>query len=109
MRTETDRAALDYWDALSAAWGFPPPRTPSDEDVRWFRRSIAPVTESRGVTCGALLLGVTPVLASLPWQRNASLVALDWSSGMLQNVWVPPQGLAWATTDYEHEIALPKG
>jgi SAM-dependent methyltransferase len=95
VRSESDRAALAYWRTISSAWSITPPRKPGPEDLAWYRRELAAVLQP-GARSDALLLGVTPELAGLPWPASASLVSVDWSPAMLRNVWSPPRDVRWA-------------
>jgi SAM-dependent methyltransferase len=88
-----DRHNLAYWSGLSGKWSVSPPLAPVEDDLAWFRRQIHRLGEA---PLHVLLFGVTPGLATLAWPRGTTLVALDWSSGMLRDVFprqgVPPGG-----------------
>ena len=96
MIRENDRAALLYWDAIAGAWRIPPPLSPSAEDVLWFENNTGCLEMDPPPAPAALLLGVTPAIANMRWPRDTSLVAIDWSQGMLQSVWARPEGRVWA-------------
>lgn len=97
MRTDADRAALEYWNGFSGAWQHvPAPLAPAEDDVRWFELQLRSTQRAGGSEARALLLGVTPAIANLRWPADCVLVAMDWSRGMLRNVWVQPRSLAWA-------------
>lgn len=78
-----DRRNLPYWASLSGKWTVAPPLAPCDEDLRWFQRQVGRLGHR---PLRALLFGVTPGLARLAWPIGTALAALDWSEGMLRNV-----------------------
>jgi SAM-dependent methyltransferase len=74
-------------------WRFAEPIAPAGEDLGWFERELARLSASPGVTSvRALLLGVTPGIATMRWPGATSLVAVDWSEAMFQHVW-PREGI----------------
>jgi SAM-dependent methyltransferase len=80
-----DRSALPYWDARSARWRVSTPISPLPDDIRFYEANAAwHAGEAGGFD--ALLLGVTPAIASMRWPVGTRLVALDWSDGMHRNV-----------------------
>jgi SAM-dependent methyltransferase len=83
-----ERSARSYWDRIALRWRIAEPLAPGREDIDWF--------EDRTVRYGstsnrALLLGVTAGIATMRWPAATTLVAVDWSPGMLKNVW-PAEG-----------------
>lgn len=82
------RSARDYWDRIALRWRIAEPLAPGREDISWFEHR----TERYGrVGTRAALLGVTAAIATMRWPEAAMLVAIDWSPGMLKNVW-PVEG-----------------
>ena len=81
-----DRSALPYWDARAAGWNIAPPLAPGAEDVRFYEECASRTRDATGAL-DALLLGVTAPIAAMGWPAGTRLVALDWSAGMLRNVW----------------------
>jgi SAM-dependent methyltransferase len=79
-----DRTARSYWDEIALRWRIAEPLAPGRTDVDWFERQAA-----RHATGGtrALLLGVTAGIATMRWPAGSRLVAADWSTNMLKNVW----------------------
>jgi len=104
--TDTDRASLYHWNNLAQVWRsappFGPPLAPSAEDLAWFEARIRLSPEA-----GALLLGVTPALASMNWPRATRLTAVDWSWRMLRNVWAFPEATVRAARTCADWRALP--
>jgi len=79
-----ERSARLYWDRLALRWRIAEPLAPSREDIGWFEHW----TERYGHNATrAVLLGVTAGIATMSWPNATKLVAVDWSSGMLKNVW----------------------
>jgi len=80
-----DRSALPYWEARSARWQVSTPISPLPDDIHFYEANAA---RDAGEAAGsdALLLGVTPAIATMRWPVGTRLVALDWSQGMLRNV-----------------------
>jgi SAM-dependent methyltransferase len=80
-----ERSTRSYWDRIAQRWRIAAPLAPAKEDVDWFQQQVAGHDAVR-----ALLLGVTRSLATMRWPAGASLVAADWSLGMLKQVWLTP-------------------
>ena len=82
-------ALVSYWSGLASNYAtLGPPLRPSDEDLRCFESSIANWAGTHpGVFIRAVLLGVTPDIASMRWPENSSLVAFDRSDAMIGGVW----------------------
>ena len=84
-RPAYDRSALPYWEARSARWQVSTPISPLPDDIRFYEANAARYAgEAAGMS--ALLLGVTPAIATMRWPASTRLVALDWAGGMLRNV-----------------------
>lgn len=77
-----------WWDRIQA------PLRPHRSDVQDMERTVARVAGELGATeLKALLLGVTPEFAGMAWPQETTLVAVDRSQGMIDNIWprsVPP-------------------
>jgi len=84
-RPAFDRSALPYWEARSRHWRVSTPISPLPEDIHFYEANAA---RDAGEAAGssALLLGVTPAIATMRWPAGTRLVALDWAEGMLRNV-----------------------
>jgi SAM-dependent methyltransferase len=74
-----DRSARANWERLALRWRIVEPLAPGAEDQDWFERNAAAHAAGR-----ALLLGVTGRLAAMRWPRSTTLLAVDWSRGMLR-------------------------
>ncbi|HVJ22074.1 MAG TPA: class I SAM-dependent methyltransferase [Polyangiaceae bacterium] len=70
-----------WWDRIGT------PLRPCPQDVEIFERLVS---ERCPVSPRALLLGVTPEIASMRWPAGTSLLAVDRSQGMIDNVWPRP-------------------
>ena len=79
-----DRSALAYWEARSRRWIVSTPISPLPDDVHFYERCAA--RHAADAPLRALLLGVTPAIATMRWPKGTHLVALDWAEGMLRNV-----------------------
>lgn len=84
-RSALDRSALAYWESRSTRWRVSTPISPGAEDVRFYEANAAR-RAGEELELRALLLGVTPAIATMRWPAGARLFALDWSEGMLRNV-----------------------
>jgi SAM-dependent methyltransferase len=83
-----DRGALEYWEALAGKWRIVPPLAPSSDDVSYYEESVRDFTNHRGgAPLDALLLGVTPAIATMRWPGKTSLIAVDWAANMFRHVW----------------------
>src|SRR5262245_61954580 len=87
--TPADSTPTDHWPAHARQWSkVDRPLRPGPEDVavgeaeaaRWQR-------ERPGARLRALLLGVTPELATLGWPEGTALTAVDRSAEMIGYVW----------------------
>lgn len=79
-----DRSALAYWETLAGRWRIAPPLAPCGEDIAYYE---ARVPDLGGGAVDALLLGVTPAIATMCWPAGTSLVAVDWAMGMIRAAW----------------------
>lgn len=89
-----DRSKLAYWDLRAtrpAGRPLPAPIRPAGEDIEFWESRLRAHGGHRE-QIHALLLGVTPALATLRWPVPTSLLAMDWSAGMIRRVW-PVTGL----------------
>ena len=86
------------WDGWARAWHLVvPPARPAPEDVATFERIVkerCPAPAGRPTR--ALLLGVTPEIATMRWPEATRLLALDLSEAMIRHVW-PRDGARNAT------------
>jgi SAM-dependent methyltransferase len=74
------------WATHARHWGLlGPPLRPSPEDIATIERVARGVNARR-----ALLLGVTPEIATCAWPDRAELVAVDSSEAMIASVWPAP-------------------
>jgi len=86
--TDEDSAGIirRHWNSVASAWRhFGPPLRPCNEDIEIFRGFAAKY--SGASASEALLLGVTPEIASMEWPRPCRLTAIDRSAEMVQVVW----------------------
>ncbi len=79
----------DYWENVSRHWDdLRPPRRPAPQDVALFERFAAGgFAGARSARPRALLLGVTPEIATMRWPAGTQLLALDGSAAMIRHVW----------------------
>jgi len=88
VQTTADQAARAYWESRARDWRVSPPLTPAPEDIAWYEGKVADC--ARALASGplrAILLGVTPGIATMTWPSGTSLLAVDWARGMLRHVW----------------------
>jgi SAM-dependent methyltransferase len=86
------RVQPSHWNEYARRWQLiGPPLRPGRVDVEHVSRSVSCHRTLREASCRdpepALLLGVTPELASISWQPPFELLAVDKSEGMLAAVW----------------------
>jgi uncharacterized protein YbaR (Trm112 family)/SAM-dependent methyltransferase len=84
-----DKAFADRWEQFSLNWDtFQPPLRPAPQDIDLLERLVG---EALGGACSvrprALLLGVTPEIATMRWPAGTQLLAADSSEPMIRNVW----------------------
>jgi SAM-dependent methyltransferase len=101
-----------YWSSLARAYAMlGPPLRPSREDVRHMECTVAAWARSCYRTrIDALLLGVTPDIANMPWPDNTRLTALDSALPMVKAVWpasIPQK--RWAACGSWQELPLATG
>jgi SAM-dependent methyltransferase len=74
------------WQQHWLRWDhFEPPLRPQASDIEHMERTLAELPTRRPLR--ALLLGVTPEIATLRWPAGTQLTAVDRSPGMIRNVW----------------------
>jgi SAM-dependent methyltransferase len=80
----------ERWDRYARDWHrVGPPLRPCPADVAVYEEAVRECSAPR-----ALLLGVTPEIATMRWPAGTELIAIDGSAGMIQHVW-PRKGGAW--------------
>ena len=79
----------DYWENVSRHWDdLRPPRRPAPQDIALFERLVAEgFARAHSARPRALLLGVTPEIATMHWPAGTQLLALDGSAAMIRHVW----------------------
>lgn len=90
--TDSSRQAdpwADRWEELSHRWDdLGPPIRPALEDNELLHRLVREELAASGRPHPrALLLGVTPEIATMSWPAGTRLLALDSSEAMVRNVW----------------------
>ena len=87
-----------FWEREWLWWHrLAPPLRPAAEDIEILARLIALSCGARGITQPeAVLLGVTPEIASMQWPGGTRLLAIDRSQGMIDHIW-PKHPFAGAT------------
>lgn len=85
----------EIWNRHSFQWQkVGSPLRPCGQDVELLRRAVAEKCGNRGwVWPRALLLGVTPEIATMPWPEGTRLLALDCHRGMIAGVWPRDQSM----------------
>ncbi len=80
---------VELWEKWSEKWlGFKPPARPAPEDVALFERFVDEAcAQTPPPGPGALLLGVTPEIATMHWPQSTRLLAIDFSEAMIRRVW----------------------
>jgi len=79
----------NFWDKHAARWNaLGAPLRPSPEDIETMQDAVARhhAAAARPATA-AVLLGVTPEIATMHWPRPATLRAFDRNSSMIESVW----------------------
>lgn len=88
MQTAADEAARAYWESRARDWRVSPPLTPAAEDIAWYEAMAAACARAAAARpLRAILLGVTPGIATMRWPKGTSLLAVDWAQGMVAHVW----------------------
>lgn len=86
------------WDNYARDWHLvAAPLRPSAEDLAIYERAIGGWQAGRARAPRALLLGVTPEIATMRWPSDTQLLAIDRSGGMIEHVWparAAPHGAA---------------
>ncbi len=77
----------DHWNRHARQWNrVGSPLRPCDEDIRLARELIGAGEKDAGSPRHAVLLGVTPELASMDWPRGTRLTAVDRCMEMIRGV-----------------------
>lgn len=91
-------ASSTRWDNYARDWHLVgAPLRPAPEDLAIYENAAAAWQAERRRAPRALLLGVTPEIATMRWPAGTGLVAIDRSAGMLRHVWpasAAPHGAA---------------
>ena len=99
MVAVAENSASSYWAGLARAYAeLHPPLRPSGEDIQFVEETVAAYAcEHPDTRIQALLLGVTPDIATMRWPASSSLLAIDSSGAMVQAVWIGDvAGKRWA-------------
>jgi SAM-dependent methyltransferase len=100
----------DQWIKNARQWSLVgPPLRPSAEDVRVVEDALRHTRPAGSAGLRAMVLGVTPELATLRWPAATSLVSIDKSAPMIRSVW-PRSGVpAGASAVHGDWRAMPLG
>ncbi len=78
---------LSHWNKHAQHWRYvKAPLRPCPEDIALFGRALAECFPTQTIL-DALMLGVTPELASAHWTPPLNLIAVDNTLAMIQSVW----------------------
>lgn len=107
-----DPVARAFWDSLAKV---PPgrilvePVAPSAEDIGLLEARLRVLAAEAGRPLRALMLGATRAIAEMRLPEEASLLAADWSIGMLRHWWRarPSSGLRAAVLSEWRRLPLP--
>jgi len=97
--------ALDHWNRMARLWSLlGPPLRPCPEDVA-IAESVAHAWREAHATAPlhAVILGVTPELATMHWPEGTVLLGIDESAAMIDGIWPregTPPGSTAATGDW---------
>jgi len=76
----------DIWQGRTRWSDVGPPLRPGPHDVALLQRLVAEAMAGRSRR-DAILLGVTPEIATMTWPAGTRLIAIDSSPGMIDRVW----------------------
>jgi SAM-dependent methyltransferase len=86
-----DERSERVWEALAAQWTQrTPPARPAPADTAVLQRLVGETLEGCPAP-RALLLGVTPEIATMRWPSGTRLLAIDASAAMIRKVWPAPK------------------
>ncbi len=79
----------EFWEKISLHWDDrTPPARPAPEDTAILESFVGEALgETHGAAPRALVLGVTPEVATMRWPGGTRVLALDSSRAMIRNVW----------------------
>lgn len=105
-RVQADQSG--HWNKHAAQWQHVgPPLRPTAQDVALLERLLRDWWAGRDTGAPqALLLGVTPEIASMDWPAGTRLLAVDRCQGMIAGVWQAP-ALAQAEVQCADWLDLP--
>lgn len=84
-----------HWNRIARNWHLVgAPLRPGGADIELFRAAVERHAAELGRTLNALILGVTPELATLAWPAGTTLHALDGSAAMIESLWRGERGRA---------------
>ena len=81
--------SVRFWEQQWSWWHrIAPPLRPAAQDIDILVRLVTQWCATRRCERpAALLLGVTPEIASMRWPRGTRLIAVDRSQGMIEHIW----------------------
>lgn len=80
--------SADFWEHQWLWWDrMAPPLRPSPEDIALLEQMLDDERDKIARPLRALLLGVTPEIASMRWPAGTRVLAVDRSQGMIDHVW----------------------
>ncbi|TVQ27741.1 MAG: class I SAM-dependent methyltransferase [Spirochaetaceae bacterium] len=83
-----------HWSKFAQMWSrIGPPLRPPGEDVALVKRLVTEWSRANGAPRG-LIMGVTPEYYSFGWPDGSSIVAVDHSQSMIDEVWPGPKAAA---------------
>ena len=85
----TAKNAESNWDAIAPSWdSYSSPARPCNEDLGAYLRFAATYSDTPpAATIAALMLGVTPEIATMAWPAGTVVTGVDKSEGMVNRVW----------------------
>ncbi len=88
-RDSTSSLLADHWRRFADRWRLQEsPGRPSDEDIGFYEEALQRWHEpSRPASPLAVLLGVTPEIASMRWPTGTQVLAVDRSRVMIDAIW----------------------
>ncbi len=86
--TKANEKLLDHWTQHANHWSHVGvPLRPSEQDIATFESLLANCRFNVISPGKAVLMGVTPELASMQWPESIDLLSIDRCLGMIQGVW----------------------
>lgn len=89
---EINKLTDSHWESSPSWWDFlGSPLRPTRQDLDFLELELLPKIKTISSRKKIILLGVTPEIATLPWDEDTEIIAVDSSPNMIRTIWPESQ------------------